>query len=213
MFTRLDWACRVLQLGVALTLLAGSSAWLAAQNDTLQQRLTDIEQLQSANKKKLAHYAWQETANIQVKGQLQGSVISRVRIAPDGTQQRTELEYWMPSATGGGLIQKTIGQDRKDDIKTSADSLEALTAEYTEAPPDLLHLTKDLGNVFMQPAGPGAFNVVIKNFLKTNDSVTFAVNGETEQMTAVKISSYLDDPEDTVSITARFAKLPDGTNH
>ncbi len=196
--------------------LIGGSSWLAAQDSAQsekQETLARIEQLRTTNRKNLAQYTWQQIAVINRKGKLVGKSVSQVKMAPDGTRQVTPTESWMPSSTGGGLIQRAMGDKRKDDIESKAEFLEDLAAQYTEVDPLLVKAAKESGNIFVQPAGPGAFNLVIRSLIKPNDSVTFAVDKNTEQITAINVTSYMDDPDDKVSITARVAKLPDGTSH
>jgi hypothetical protein len=55
--------------------------------------------------------------------------------------------------------------------------------------------------------------LVIKNYIKPNDSVTFTFDRLQKAIQSVRVSTYLDDPKDAVTIAAQFSKLPDGTNH
>jgi hypothetical protein len=61
--------------------------------------------------------------------------------------------------------------------------------------------------------GGGAVNLIIKNYVKPGDSVTFTIDPVSKQLQNVRVASYLDDPKDAVTISAGFAQLPDGTNH
>ncbi len=210
--TRFRRSSTLLRFGAAIALFASTIPLPFAQTGARHESLSEIEHFQAENRQKLAQYTWQEIAIIRFKGKPAGKSVSQVRAQPDGKQLKTQTEYWMPGATGG-LIRQVIGKERKDDIENSAEALEALAAQYTEVNPHLLELAEHTGNAFLRPAGPGVLNLVIKSLVKTNDMVTFVVNQQTEQITAVNIVSYLDDPKDPVSITAHFAALPDGTNH
>jgi len=39
------------------------------------------------------------------------------------------------------------------------------------------------------------------------------IDGQTKSPVSVQVASYLSDPKDAVTISADFARLPDGTNH
>ena len=56
-------------------------------------------------------------------------------------------------------------------------------------------------------------SLIIKSYLKPNDSVTFVFNQQQKAIQSVQVASYLTDPSDAVTIAVQFAKLPDGTNH
>jgi hypothetical protein len=49
--------------------------------------------------------------------------------------------------------------------------------------------------------------------VKQGDSMTFTLDPQSKQLQNVRVSSYLNDPSDAVTISAEFAQLPDGTNH
>ena len=55
--------------------------------------------------------------------------------------------------------------------------------------------------------------LVIKNYVKQGDSITFTLDPQSKQLQNVRVSSYLNDPNNAVTISAEFAQLPDGTHH
>ncbi len=71
---------------------------------------------------------------------------------------------------------------------------------------------KQQGNLSIQP-GNGTLSLVIKSFVKPNDQVTITISEQTKAPVSMNIQSYLNDPSNAVTISARFAQLPDGTNH
>ncbi len=71
---------------------------------------------------------------------------------------------------------------------------------------------KQAGNISLQSGG-SAVSLVVKNYVKPGDTVTFTIDPQTKQLQNVRVASYLNDPKDAVNISAEFAQLPDGTNH
>ena len=65
----------------------------------------------------------------------------------------------------------------------------------------------------LSPGGGGEIHLVIKNYVKPNDSVTLTFNRAEKAIQGMEIASYLDSPSDAVKISAQYAKLPDRTNH
>jgi hypothetical protein len=203
-----------LGLGVAIALFAFIAPYVLAQNEGLQEKLAAIKEIQTVNKKKIAQYKWRQTMTIRVKGSVKGTTISKVRVGPDGEQEKTVINADSAPLPSGGIgIRQYLASKKKGEVEYYVLSVGELAEQYTQIDPNLLIQAKEQGNLFMQPAGPGAFNLVAKSLIKQGDSVTFAVDDKAKQIMAVNITSYLDDPSETFSITARFAKLPDGTNH
>ena len=98
--------------------------------------------------------------------------------------------------------------------KEYGQSIGALAKQYTQSDPDRLQQAYSQGNVSVRPDGAdGTINLVIQNYIKPGDSVTLTISKETHGPVSAKVSSYLDDQSDVVTITAQFSRLPDGTNH
>jgi hypothetical protein len=55
--------------------------------------------------------------------------------------------------------------------------------------------------------------VVIKNYLKSGDSMILVFSQSQKVIQSLQIASYLTDPKDAVTIAVQFAKLPSGVNH
>ena len=71
---------------------------------------------------------------------------------------------------------------------------------------------KQAGNISLTP-GQRTVALLVKNYLKQGDSVTFTLDPQSKQLQNVRVASYLNDPKDAVTILAEFAQLADGTNH
>jgi hypothetical protein len=206
---------------LALTVIAFASitfiATLAsAQDQQMQEKLMAIKQSQAANKQKLAQYTWQETETISLKGEVKDTKVSQVQIGPDGKQQKTLLNDQKADSGGGGRqgrLKQRVVSEKKEEYQEYGQSIGALAKQYTAPDPDRLMQAKAAGNISLQPAGDGLVNIVVKSYLKPNDTLTLTFSEQAKQIATVQVNSYLDDPGDAVSITAQFAQLQDGTNH
>src|SRR5215469_12251948 len=183
-----------------------------AQNPQLEERLMAFKQNQAANKQKLAQYTWTETETISVKGSVKDTKVYTVQMV-NGQQQKTEVSNQQAQQSGreGRLKQRAVAH-AKDEYTEYGQSIAALAKQYTTPDPDKLMQAKQAGNISLSP-GQGAVALVIKNYVKQGDSVTFTVDPQSKQLQNVKVASYLNDPKDAVTISAEFAQLPDGTNH
>jgi len=194
----------------SLILLSGTIAM--AQNQQLEEKLMALKQNQAANKQKLAQYTWQETETISIKGSVKDTKVYQVQMV-NGQQQKTEVSNQQAQQSGRqGRLKEHIVDNKKQEYQEYGQSIGALAKQYTTPDPDRLMQAKQAGNISLQPGG-GAVNLIIKNYVKPGDSVTFTLDPVSKQLQNVRVASYLDDPKDAVTISAEFAQLPDGTNH
>jgi hypothetical protein len=185
-----------------------------AQNPELQQRLGEIKQASAANKAALAHYTWQEQQTISIKGEVKKQQIFQVIVGPNGQQQKTQVGGSQAAPPSGGRLKQRVIQKKTGEFKDYGEQIGDLAKQYTQPDPGRLQAAFQAGNVSLVPGGGGGeVKLVIKNYVKLNDSVTLVFNRQQKAIQSIQVSTYLDDPKDAVTIAARFSKLPDGTNH
>ena len=209
------------RVAFALPMLTAAAALLLsalpfqAQNPELQQRLAEIKQASAANKAALARYTWQEQQTTSIKGEVKKQQVFQVRVGPDGQQQKTPIGGSpAPPPPSGGRLKQHVVEKKTAEFKDYGEQIGDLAKQYTQPDPGRLQAAFQAGNVSLQPGGgEGLVTLVIKNYVKPNDSVTLVFNKQLKAIENIRVASYLDDPSDAVTIAAQFAKLPDGTNH
>jgi hypothetical protein len=185
-----------------------------AQNPELQQRLGEVKQASAANKQALSHYTWQEQQTISIKGEVKKQQIFQVSVGPDGQQQKTEIGGSQAAPPSGGRLKQHVVAKKTAEFKDYGEQIGDLAKQYTRPDPAKLQQAFQAGNVSLQSGGgEGEVTLVIKNYIKPNDSVTLVFSAQQKAIQSVQVSTYLDDPKDAVTIAAQFSKLPDGTNH
>ena len=195
----------------AVAVLAGTVPF--PQNPAMAEKVMAIKEAQAANKQKLAQYNWQETETISIKGDVKDTKVYQVQIV-NGSQQKTEVSN-QEAQQGGreGRLKKRIIEKKKEEYEQYGEQIGALAKQYTQPDPDRLQQAYQQGNVSLQFGGTGTISLVIKNYVKPNDSVTLTINDQTKSPVSLRVASYLNDPKDAVDISAQFGQLPDGTNH
>ena len=186
--------------------------WSVAQNPQLEEKLMALKQSQANNKQKLAQYTWTETETISLKGEVKDTKVYQVQMV-NGQQQKTEVSNQAAQQGGReGRVKERVVAKKKEEYQEYGQSIAALAKQYTTPDPDKLMQAKQAGNISLTP-GQGTVALVIKNYVKQGDSVTFTLDPQSKQLQNVRVASYLNDPKDAVTISAQFAQLPDGTNH
>ena len=183
-----------------------------AQSQQLEEKLMALKQNQAVNKQKLAQYTWTETETISLKGEVKDTKTYTVQMV-NGQQQKTETSNQQAQEGGReGRLKEHVVAKKNEEYQEYGQSIGALAKQYTTPNPDALMKAKQAGNISLSP-GQGTVALVIKNYVKQGDSVTFTIDPQSKQLQNVRVASYLNDPKDAVTISAEYAQLPDGTNH
>jgi hypothetical protein len=184
-----------------------------AQNAELQAKLAQVKLASAANKQALSHYNWQESVTTSIKGEVKKQQLFLVSVGPNGQQQKSEINA-QPDQASGGPLKRHIVAKKKAEYKDYGEQIADLARRYTQPDPDRLQQAYQQGNISMQlGGGETMMTLIIKNYIKPNDSVTLVFNKQNKAIQSVRVASYLDDPTDAVTIAAQFAKLPNGINH
>ncbi|MGB0125877.1 MAG: hypothetical protein WA400_16180 [Silvibacterium sp.] len=203
-------------LSLAATVILQISSVLpaTAQNPELQQRIAEIKQASAANKQALSHYTWQESQTTSIKGDVKKQQLFQVSVGPGGQQQKTEIDAAPAAQPSGGRLKRHVVEKKTEEFQDYGQQIAALAKQYTQPDPGRLQQAFQQGNVSLQSGGgEGEVTLVIKNYIKPNDSVTLVFNRQQKAIQSVRVATYLDDPSDAVTIAAQFAKLPNGINH
>ena len=129
------------------------------------------------------------------------------------SSRRAEINA-QPDQVSGGPLKRHIVAKKKAEYKDYGEQIADLARRYTQPDPDRLQQAYQQGNISMQlGGGETMMTLVIKNYIKPNDSVTLMFNKQQKTIQSIRVSSYLDNPTDAVTIAAQFAKLPNGINH
>lgn len=89
----------------------------------------------------------------------------------------------------------------------------ALIHQYVPPSAQTLQAAFQAGNGSLGESGPGTIQLQFRNYLLPGDTLTLSFNIATKVLTSVNASSYLDSPEDAVTLQVKFQTLPDGTNY
>ena len=205
--------------GLALLVVAAGTVLqpaACAQNPELQQRVADIKQSAAKNKQSLAQYTWAEQVTISLKGEQKKQQHFQVRLGPDGKPQKTSLDppEAAPQPQGGRLKQRVVAK-KKEEYKEYADQMKELAQQYVPPDKDKLQQAYEQGNITLGPSGgaPNELQLVIRNYLKPQDSMTLVFDKAQKELLRLQVASYMDDPKDAMNLTVQFSRLPDGTNH
>jgi hypothetical protein len=186
-----------------------------AQETKMQDRVAELKLATTVNKQALAQYSWQEQQTISIKGEVKKEDLYQVHLGPDGNPQKTDLDPQQQSSGGRQHgIKHRVKEKKTEEYEEYGKQIGSLAQSYAKPDPDRIQQAYQHGNVLVGPLGtPNEVRLVIQNYLKQGDSLTFVLDRARKVVQSIQVSSYLNDPKDAVTISAQFAQLPDGTNH
>ena len=209
---------------MALVLIAFSIlGWLVAprpaatQNSQVQQSVSEMKESAARNKQALAQYRWQQQETVSVKGKQKKQDLFQVELEPDGKQLRTPMAQEQDSSsseTKHGALKRKLTEKKTGELIEYAQHIKELAQSYAPPDPARLQQAYQQGNVSIGAgSAAGEVRLVIHDYVKPGDTVTFSLNREQKEIQGIEVSSYLNDPKDAVTLNAQFERLPDGTNH
>lgn len=188
-----------------------------------QEKIAALKQSLAKNQAALKQYAWTETTQISLKGEVKKQEQKECQYGPDGKVLKTPMQgasqaqqQQPQEAAGGrrgGRLKKQIVEKKVDELKDYMERVGALVHEYVPPNPQKIQEAAAAGNIAVTPAQPVSA-ITIKNYLKQGDAVTIGFDTTAKAIASYNVDSYLDNPkDDVVTLAVNFARLPDGTNY
>jgi len=197
-------------LAILLPVLALATAWGQDEaKQALQQKLTAIKQSVARNQARLKTYAWTETVEVSMKGEVKKREQNDCHYGPDGRVQKTPIGAPDEGGGKGGLKGKMTAK-KVDELKDYMERVGSLIRRYV--PPN----GQNMQAAFQ--AGKAALDkesgeLVFHDYVKTGDTFLLRFDPAVKKLRGINVATYLDTPDDAVTLSATFSSLADGTNY
>jgi hypothetical protein len=86
----------------------------------------------------------------------------------------------------------------------------ALIQQYVPPSPERIQAAKDAGHITVTPQAGGPVHLVIAQYVQPGDSLALDVDTAGGQLRALSVNTWLDKPEETVTLAVQMNTLPDG---
>src|SRR6266851_8728030 len=204
-------------LGFTLTavLLAEASPAFSQQagaNPELQQKVAALKQSVATNQQALRGYTWTETQETIFKGETKSTKQSQCQYGPDGKVQKTSLGGSQPPPQQRGLKGRMI-EKKKDEMQDYMERVASLIQRYVPPEASQMQASFQAGNASLHPSAEGIAMLIFRDYAKPQDTVTLAFDSAAKKVRGYDVNSYLDAPQDVVTLKVVFDSLPDGTNY
>jgi hypothetical protein len=190
---------------------------------TPDQMVATLKQNLAESQKRLRQYEWIETTAISLKGEEKSRKQQRVYYGADGKLTKTPMGEPPAQAAqdggggrgrrGGGRLKENIVENKKDNMKEYMEKAAALIQQYVPPNPAQVQKAKDAGNMQVRPPADGKVRVEFHDYVQPKDQMAIDVDAKAALLSALSVATYLEKPEDAVTLNVRFATLPDGTSY
>ena len=219
--------CQRHLIGTSLALLG---AWFVADGRAEQapaggqgpDRVAALKQSMAASQKQLRQYEWIETTIISMKGEEKSRKQQRCYYGADGKVQKVPIDSGQAAQQssggggrrrGGGRVKESIVENKKEGIQDYMEQAAGLIHQYVPPNPELIEKSKAAGKVATRPGAAGQVGLDFNDYLKPGDRLSVELDGANNRLLGLNVASYLESPEDVVTLAVQFATLPDGTSY
>jgi hypothetical protein len=193
---------------LALALLA---AWPAAAQD-VQQKLEAAKAAAARNQQTLRSYSWLEKTELFYKGELKSTKVEACQYGLDGKVQKAPVVEPPPPEQKRGLRGKVIAK-KTAEMKDELESAAALAQQYVPPDPGMMQVVLNAGTASIAQAGPASLKLTFPGYVKAGDSLSLTFEKAIKTLRQIDVTTWLDDPTNTVTLRVTMLALPDGTSY
>ena len=200
-------------VGIAFSALAlvGGPRMLAQPQD-LQLKLAAAKESAARNQKALRAYSWLEKTELRLKGELKSTKVDMCKYGPDGKVQKTPVVEPPPAEKPRGLKGKIVAK-KTGEMKEELEAAVALVQQYVPPAPDLMQVVMNAGTASLAQAGPGFAALKFPGYVKQGDALTLTFESALKTLHQIAVNTWLDQPENAVTLKVTMQALPDGTSY
>ncbi len=210
-----------------LATAAGASALaterLAAQQNAPgpEQRVAALKQSLQESQARLRTYEWIETTIVSLKGEEKSRKQQRCYYGADGKLQKLPVAAEpQPQSSAdqgrgrrGGRLKQKIVENKKEDMQDYMEAAARLVHQYVPPTSDDIERAKNGGKVAVRPGQAGRVRLEFRDYIKPGDLMAIDVDAVANRLLGLNVATYLDKPDDAVTLEVAFGGLPDGTSY
>lgn len=176
-----------------------------------QDKIAAFKQALAENQKQLRQYQWIETTTISMKGEAKSQVVKQCSYGPDGKVKKQQISASPQQKTPGGLKGKAIAK-KKADMQDYMERAVFWVQQYVPPDSQKIQAAQAAGNLSLTPGAAGV-GLNIRNYLKPGDALNITLNTASMAIQHISVKTYMDSPEDKVTLDVGFAELSNGVDH
>jgi hypothetical protein len=204
--------CIIAALAALLAVGLASRAW-AQQQPSVAERVASLKASVALSHAVLKKYEWVETTVISLKGEEKSRQLNRCYYGADGGVMKVPLTTPSPEKKKRGLRGR-IAENKKEELTEYMQQAVGLVKSYVPPDPNRIQAAKDAGKVSVDILQKNKrIRLTFRDYAKPGDTLAVEIDTANNRLLGLKVSSYVENAEDTVTLGVKFAKLADGTGY
>ena len=98
-------------------------------------------------------------------------------------------------------------------MKEELEAAVALVQQYLPPSPDMMQVVMNAGTASISQAGPGRVSLKFPGYAKANDALMLTFDTTVKAMQQIDVQTWLDKPDNAVTLKVTMNALPDGVSH
>jgi len=114
----------------------------------------------------------------------------------------------------GGAVKEKIFEKKVGELKDYMQDVVALVHQYVPPDPAKIQAAAKAGKAAPEKSAEGGLTALtFSDYAKAGDKVSLGFDPAAKKIRSYNVASYLEKPEDAVTLAVSFDSLPDGTNY
>ena len=199
----------------------------AAKQQMIQEKVAALKQSLAQNQAALKQYSWTESTEISLKGEVKKKEQKECHYGPDGKVVKTPIAGGEPpkqeqeqagggrrGRRGGGAVKEKVVEKKVGELKDYMQDVVALVHQYVPPDPAKIQAAVKAGKAAPERSAEGGLTALtFSDYAKAGDKVSLGFDPAAKKIRSYNVASYLEKPEDAVTLAVSFDSLPDGTNY
>jgi len=196
------------------TLLLTFCAVPAEAQQTVAERAAALKATLEASRIVLRQYQWIETTVISVDGEEKSREQEQCYYGADGKVQKVVLNQSPSGSEPRGPLRRRIAEKKKKEMTEYMKSAVALVKSYVPPSPQKIDLVKEMGQLSLDVLDPGKrARLNLRGYEKPGDNFAMEVDLTNNRPLSGKITTYLDDQSEPITLDVKMGRLNDGTTY
>ena len=189
-------------------------AWpVFADTPDFQAHVQALQESLVYSKQQLKTYEWIETTTVKKGGEQKARMQNRVYYGADGAVQKVPISSEKQEGSKRGLRGK-VAEQKKNEVKGYMKSAVDAVKLYVPPDPSRLKASAQSGKVSFSPIEPGKrVRLDFRDYQKSGDVLGVEVDVVNDRILGLSVNSYINNPNDVVTLNAQFRTLTDGASY
>jgi len=191
----------------------GSPTQDPAAKEQMQAKIADIKASLAMNQQALRQYTWMETTEISLKGEVKSKTQNSCNYGPDGKVVKKLVSAPPEKKEAPRGLKGKIVENKVDDLKDYMESTAGLIKLYLPPDPAKMQAAFQAGRAQLTQPSAGKAMLTFTDYALKGDKFSLTFDTAGKKIVSVNVHSYLEKPDDVVTLTADFTSLPEGINY